>query len=67
MKSYFIKKLTFIFFGTEFAYGLVSDDKLLELTSYNLFKFCINMSIKPLADRVLVKPAAAEEKTVGGI
>ncbi|MDR1737245.1 MAG: co-chaperone GroES [Candidatus Symbiothrix sp.] len=24
-------------------------------------------SIKPLADRVLVKPAAAEEKTVGGI
>jgi chaperonin GroES len=25
------------------------------------------MSIKPLADRVLVKPATAEEKTVGGI
>lgn len=25
------------------------------------------MSIKPLADRVLVKPASAEEKTVGGI
>lgn len=25
------------------------------------------MSIKPLADRVLVKPVAAEEKTVGGI
>lgn len=25
------------------------------------------MKIKPLADRVLVKPAAAEEKTVGGI
>ncbi|MDR0613620.1 MAG: co-chaperone GroES [Dysgonamonadaceae bacterium] len=25
------------------------------------------MSIKPLADRVLVKPALAEEKTVGGI
>lgn len=25
------------------------------------------MSIKPLADRVLVKPAQAEEKTVGGI
>ncbi|KAA6302726.1 MAG: 10 kDa chaperonin [Candidatus Ordinivivax streblomastigis] len=25
------------------------------------------MSIKPLADRVLVKPAPAEEKTVGGI
>jgi chaperonin GroES len=25
------------------------------------------MNIKPLADRVLVAPAAAEEKTVGGI
>lgn len=25
------------------------------------------MSIKPLADRVLIKPALAEEKTVGGI
>jgi chaperonin GroES len=26
-----------------------------------------NLNIKPLADRVLVEPAAAEEKTVGGI
>jgi chaperonin GroES len=25
------------------------------------------MKIKPLADRVLIKPAAAEEKTLGGI
>lgn len=25
------------------------------------------MSIKPLADRVLIKPATAEEKSVGGI
>lgn len=25
------------------------------------------MNIKPLADRVLIEPAAAEEKTVGGI
>ena len=25
------------------------------------------MTIKPLADRVLVEPAAAEEKTVGGV
>lgn len=24
-------------------------------------------NIKPLADRVLIKPAAAEEKTIGGI
>ena len=25
------------------------------------------MNIKPLADRVVIKPAAAEEKTIGGI
>lgn len=25
------------------------------------------MTIKPLADRVLIEPAAAEEKTIGGI
>ena len=25
------------------------------------------MNIKPLADRVLIKPAAAEERTAGGI
>ena len=25
------------------------------------------MTIQPLADRILIKPAAAEEKTVGGI
>ena len=25
------------------------------------------MNIKPLADRVVIRPAAAEEKTVGGI
>lgn len=27
----------------------------------------MNMNIKPLADRVLVKAAEAEEKTIGGI
>ncbi len=27
----------------------------------------MGLNIKPLADRVLVEPAAAEEKTVGGI
>ncbi len=26
-----------------------------------------NVSIKPLADRVLIEPSAAEEKTAGGI
>ena len=25
------------------------------------------MNVKPLADRVLIKPASAEEKTIGGI
>ena len=33
--------------------------QLLTIKSYN--------NIKPLADRVLIKPAAPEEKTVGGI
>ena len=32
-----------------------------------LIKASTKMNIKPLADRVLVKPAAAEEKTAGGI
>ncbi len=32
-----------------------------------LHKTHIHMNIKPLADRVLIKPAAAEEKTIGGI
>ena len=27
----------------------------------------MSVSLKPLADRVLVEPAAAEEKTIGGI
>ena len=27
----------------------------------------MGLNVKPLADRVLVEPAAAEEKTVGGI
>jgi len=34
--------------------------------NFNLNKITI-MKIQPLADRVLIKPAAAEEKTVGGI
>jgi chaperonin 10 Kd subunit len=34
--------------------------------NFNLNKTTI-MKIQPLADRVLIKPAAAEEKTVGGI
>ena len=34
---------------------------------YKLFKTLKIMSIKPLADRVLIKPADAEEKTASGI
>ena len=33
----------------------------------NLYKTNLDMNIKPLADRVLVVPAPAEEKTVAGI
>jgi chaperonin GroES len=33
----------------------------------NIYIMAKNLSIKPLADRVIVKPAAAEEKTAGGI
>ena len=39
-----------------------------KLSFVNYFKDNNTMNkIQPLADRVLVKPAAAEEKTVGGI
>lgn len=33
----------------------------------NKNKKILIMAIKPLADRVLIEPAAAEEKTIGGI
>lgn len=46
-------------FGTLLAYGKQSKD-IKPKTKYA-------MNIKPLADRVLIKPAPAEEKTVGGI
>ena len=41
-------------------------NKNFKLNNYKLKNFNI-MSIKPLADRVLIKPADAEEKTAGGI
>jgi chaperonin GroES len=34
---------------------------------FNHFKIVDVMNIKPLADRVLIQPAAAEEKTASGI
>lgn len=44
--------------GTVFAWDIFSKQKL---------KILRTMNIKPLADRVLVKPAPAETKTIGGI
>lgn len=38
-----------------------------KMNKVNQNKNKLNMSIKPLSDRVLVEPAAAEEKTAGGI
>ena len=51
------------YFGTKF------DNHPMELLEQlKLFNFNITMSkIQPLADRVLIKPMAAEEKTIGGI
>jgi chaperonin GroES len=47
---------------------LVSTENKKQILFNNLsINNVIIMSIKPLADRVLVKPALAEEKTVGGI
>jgi len=46
----------------------VNENIELNSNNYLIINFYkISMSIKPLADRVLVKPAAAEEKTVSGI
>lgn len=50
--------------------GISSDNQ--ETHNYSLLNFkqhitTMAVSLKPLADRVLVEPAPAEEKTVGGI
>ena len=37
------------------------------MTNSNINSKMANVNIKPLADRVLVEPAAAEQKTAGGI
>ena len=49
-------------FGTLFAIRVSVIHKL-EINN----KIKITMNIKPLADRVLIAPAPAEEKTIGGI
>jgi chaperonin GroES len=52
---------SFGIFGTIFVRGKV------QIKFYLSTKKLKIMSIKPLADRVLIKPADAEEKTAGGI
>jgi chaperonin GroES len=44
-----------------------SSKKLCYILFKNRLKMAKKLSIQPLADRVIVKPAAAEEKTSGGI
>jgi chaperonin GroES len=69
-----LSKSTENIFGTKFVIGLT------KFGTFELYKFSNftnsniiinlklkNMNIKPLADRVLVKPTAAEEKTISGI
>ena len=56
--------MIYFIFGTELAVEVVANKKT--YINYININFS-SMNIKPLADRVLVKPAAAEEKTVSGI
>jgi chaperonin GroES len=51
-------------FGTDFVLGSMFS-KL--VTKTKLTHDMKKVNVKPLADRVLVEPAQAEEKTVGGI
>jgi chaperonin GroES len=41
--------------------------KIINNSSLNIETMANNVNITPLHDRVIVKPAAAEEKTAGGI
>ena len=47
------------FFGTAFVVLIAENDKRKKTIKI--------MNVKPLADRVLIEPAPAETKTVGGI
>ena len=57
-----------MFFGTHYAYfrsvGRKSAEELIKNKQNIKLKVTNN---KPLADRVLIEPASAEEKTIGGI
>lgn len=61
--------LLFMKFGTVFAKS-ISDgfiDHTIINIKYNPIKLLTEMNIKPLGDRVLVQPTAAEEVTMSGI
>jgi len=62
------KNLTFFFeyrLGTEYANDFGRIEIILQ--TYKLIKKMGKLNIKPLADRVIIEPAAAEVKTAGGI
>lgn len=52
--------------GTPFAYALIAGITLTNSQPNKLINLN-HMTLTPLADRVLIEPAAAETKTVGGI
>ena len=62
MSFFVIRGVTFChiaFFGTAFVVLIAENDKRKKTIKI--------MNVKPLADRVLIEPAPAETKTVGGI
>ena len=60
---FFVFFLTYCHFVSQMYIGtLFVIDKIANSKTQNTMS-----KIQPLADRVLIKPAAAEEKTVGGI
>ena len=54
-------------YGTLFVYDLASFDNERHKKKSKNQKIIYIMKIRPLADRVLILPAPAEEKTIGGI
>jgi chaperonin GroES len=61
-------KVLFNLFGTKLAYFRIPKKRVyLHLKQKNIDIMAKKLNITPLHDRVIVKPAAAEEKTAGGI
>ena len=54
--------ITILFFGTEIAVANIRKTEINHKQKQNK-----TMAVKPLSDRVLVKPNPAEEKTAGGL